>query len=143
MPTEFLGGHPLFPRIGFTTSSGKSASQNREADPSRSEAQLLKLLRIRLPSLGHFDMQVELGFLTDDTIDRSAQLLLDPHQMFRVVADDDRLLRIALHVDRYNHLSLARIGFATVIVLRILDGIDNHCQRIIYYQKTKPMSIIF
>ena len=41
------------------------------------EAQLLKLLRIRLPSLGHLDMQVELGLLPDDAVDCGAQLLLD------------------------------------------------------------------
>ena len=74
-------------------------------------------------------MQVELGLLPDDAVDRGAQLLLDAYQMLRVMSDDDRLLRITFHVDRHNHLRLARVGFAAVAVFRIFDGIHHHGER--------------
>ncbi len=45
--------------------------------------------------------------------------------MLGMSADDDWLLRIAFHVDGYDHLRLAVVGFAAVVVLRIFDGIDD------------------
>ena len=74
-------------------------------------------------------MQVKPGLPADDAVDRSAQLLLDTYQMLRTLADNDRLLRITLHIDGYDHLRLAVIGHATLVVFRILDGIHDHGQR--------------
>ena len=74
-------------------------------------------------------MQVQLGLAPDDAVDRRAQLLLDAHQVLGTLADDDRLLRIAFHVDRHDDLDLAVIGLAGLVVLRVFDRIDHHGQR--------------
>ena len=36
------------------------------------EAQALQLLGVGLPAFGYFDVEVELGFLADDAVDRGA-----------------------------------------------------------------------
>ena len=73
-------------------------------------------------------MQIEFGFLTNNTVDRRTQLLLDTHKMFRSLADDDRFLGIAFHINRHNHVRFAIVSFATIVVFRLFDGIHDYGQ---------------
>ena len=75
-------------------------------------------------------MQVEFCFLTDDAVDRRAQLLFDAHEMFRSSADDNRLLGITLHINRHNDVGFAIVSRSAIVVFRIFNGIHDHGQRV-------------
>ncbi len=77
------------------------------------------------PVLGDLDVQVELRLGADDAVDRRAQLLLDTHEMLGLVPDDDRLLRITLHIDRDKHARLAVIHPPALVVARVFDPVDD------------------
>src|SRR4051812_34552953 len=85
---------PGSPRDPHAVPSGRSTSDSSVRP--RSESQLAKVLRVRLPVLGDLHVQVEVDRRPEKGLDLPAGVRADLAQPGALVADDDALLALPL-----------------------------------------------
>src|SRR5512139_478043 len=90
--------------------------------PSRSEAQLRQLLRVPLPVLQDFDVEVQEDRGAQESLDLAAGAGTDLAEPFAAVADDDGLLAGALDVEGGVDVEEGAVGRAVLAEEHLLDG---------------------